>query len=169
MKITKSRLKQIIKEELESVLKESFVHASGMARTMRPGGEVDIDELQNSLDNDKVLYYYVKGYADSADNNNRELTDAEFVQILDEFIDDLQGTAMSPEHYGDHSTYHYIIKKAIKNALLHPKSSTVEIYKSIGEVRTYEIAALGMMAWGEKQVELGTHEERLDRWDAGER
>ena len=169
MKITKSQLKRIIKEELESVLKESFTHASGMARRPFGHGEVDIDELQNSLDKDKVLYYYVKGYVDDADSNNRELTDAEFVQILDEFIDDLQGTAKSPEHYGDHSTYHDIIKKAIKDALLHPKSSTVEIYKSIGEVRTYEIAALGMMAWGEKKAELGTDEERLARWYAGER
>ena len=135
MKITKSQLKRIIKEELQAVLKEVGA----------PGHMPSIDEIKDRLAHDKVLYYHVKGQIDHYDKNKKELSHAEFVEILEGPLDP-------------------VVKEAIKYVLLHKKEQHVEIWRSVGE-DIYEFAVEGMIEWAKGQIELGPIEKRQPRRD----
>jgi hypothetical protein len=163
VKITKSQLKRIIKEELQAVLTE--VDGTDEPAWVSRGAEQAKAIAQ--LANDKVLYYGAKGAVDDLDYDQREMSDEEFVQLLQQTLEDIkfQGT--------DRDTVETeTIKEIIFDWLLHEKASGSEIYRAMeeknpGSVDVYAI--MGMIEWGKKQVELGTYEERLARWDAGER
>ena len=161
MKITKSQLKQIIKEELQAVLKE--VHESDEPAWVSRGAEQA--KAIGQLANDKVLYYGAKGAVDDLDNDEREISDKEFVQLLQQTLEDIKDNVSD-------TVEAEVIKEIIFDWLLHEKASGSEIYRAMekntpGIVNTYAI--MGMMKWGQRQVELGTDEERLARFDAGER
>jgi len=147
MKITKSQLKQIIKEELEAVLAEAD-ESEEPAFVQR--GE-DQAKAIRSLANDKVLYYGAKGAVDDLDQDLEEMSNKEFVEILQQSLEDIKDDVSDTPESAE-------IKAVIYDWLLDSRASGSEVYKAMEEnnpgiVNVYAI--MGMIQWGQRQMKLG--------------
>ena len=130
---------KLTNKQLKQIIKEELSHVINE--------NVNADVIRR-LANDKVLYYHAKGSVD--DYMGEEISDEAFVDIINNL-------PMQPT--GD--TVDNIVKDAIWRWL-----GNEEVFQSMGRERTFALAADGMKQWGQRQVQLGSYQDRLARYDA---